>query len=247
MKNVVFFNYAHKGDVFLSRPFIEHIMKFVDAQFFCAHYWGEYLLKDLDLKYTPLDQMPKVQNNNEHAHNFVSEDTVYINTWIGKYASLITPGYCECNLKTLYTLVYSEVFEFVNKIFDVNLKLKDIHEYFPSVEYSRFNTSNIDNFLKEDTKKKILLCNGPALSGQCEYNGDMVEIIDFLSAKYPDISFITTHKIDLNRDSVKYTGDIIKSDGSDLNEISYLSKFCDIIVGRSSGPFVFSNTKENIL
>jgi hypothetical protein len=45
---------------------------------------------------------------------------------------------------------------------------------------------------------------------------------------------------------VKYTGDIIKVENSDLNEISYLSTFCDIIVGRSSGPFTFSNVKENI-
>jgi hypothetical protein len=32
----------------------------------------------------------------------------------------------------------------------------------------------------------------------------------------------------------------------DLNEISYLSKFCDIIVGKNSGPYIYCMTEENI-
>ena len=31
----------------------------------------------------------------------------------------------------------------------------------------------------------------------------------------------------------------------DLNEISYLSNYCDLIVGKNSGPFVYTLTKEN--
>ena len=33
---------------------------------------------------------------------------------------------------------------------------------------------------------------------------------------------------------------------SNLNEISYISRFCDIIVGRGSGPFCFTHVKENL-
>jgi hypothetical protein len=47
-------------------------------------------------------------------------------------------------------------------------------------------------------------------------------------------------------DNVVFTNDIIKSNECDLNEISYLSTFCDIIVGRNSGPFCFASTKNNL-
>lgn len=249
MKNIVFFNYAHRGDVFLSRPFVDQIMeemKDLKINFFYSHYWGEYLLKDLNLQFISLDQIPKVQPQNEHASNFIHGETVYINTWIGKYFSHSKPRYGQCNLQSLYDLMYFEIFDFIRKIFQINIQLKDILNYFPSLNYSSFDIENVDNFIQIEKRKKILFCNGPALSGQCDYDGDMLEIIKDISEKYSDLCLITTHKIDTELENVKYTGDIIKLNSSDLNEISYLSTFCDIIVGRSSGPFTFSNTKNNI-
>jgi len=249
MKNIVFFNYAHRGDVFLSRPFVDQIMeemKDLKINFFYSHYWGEYLLKDLNLQFISLDQIPKVQAQNEHASNFIHGETVYINTWIGKYFSHSKPRYGQCNLQSLYDLMYFEIFDFISKVFEINIQLKNILNYFPSLNYSSFDIENVDNFIKIEKRKKILFCNGPGLSGQCDYDGDMLEIIEDISEKYNDLCLITTHKINTEIENVKYTGDIIKSNSSDLNEISYFSTFCDIIVGRSSGPFTFSNTKNNI-
>jgi len=248
MKKIIFFNYAHKGDIFLSRAFVQHIMESVEAEFYYSHYWGEYLLKDLSLKYIPLDQIPKVQTNNEHAHNFVVGDTIYINTWIGKYASLITPGYCECTLKTLYSLVYPQIFNFLSQQLNLNLQLKPIEYYLGcKIDYSYYNIASIDSFLETEKRKKILFCNGPSLSGQCNYVGDLAEIIDEVSSIYSDICFITTHNIELHKENIKYTGDIIKNQGQDLYEISYLSKFCNFMIGRYSGPFIFTNAViENI-
>jgi hypothetical protein len=40
--------------------------------------------------------------------------------------------------------------------------------------------------------------------------------------------------------------DIIQQEGCDLNEISYLSTFCNMIIGRGSGPQTFSITKRNL-
>lgn len=260
MKKIVFFNYAHKGDVFFSRAFVSHIIEEINVDFLYAHYWGDYLLRDLNLKYIHLDQIVKNQSNNERASNYVVGDTVYINTWIGKYFDHSKPMYGECSLRSLYYLMYSEIFEFLSKIFSINLNLKeDICEYFPDINYSFFDTSFVDTFLQSNKNKKILFCNGPALSGQCDsYNGDMGQTIRKFSEKYKNITFIVTHKLNYKFDNILYTGDIIQSnievlnDGQvsvnkqDLNEISYLSKFCDIIIGKSSGPFSFTNTKENM-
>lgn len=248
MKKIVFFNYAHKGDIFLSRDFIQHIMECIDADFYYSHYWGEYLLKDLNLKYIPLDEIPKIRQNNEHASNFIMDDVVYINTWIGKYASEVTPGYCECTLDTLYSLVYPQIFEFLSKNFDTNLKLKKINEYLGcEIDYNIFNIDSVNEFIKKEKRKKVLFCNGPSLSGQCSYDGDLREIIQKVSKEYPDVYFITTHDIQLCEENVKYTGDIIGNESEDLYEISYLSKFCDLIIGRYSGPFIWTNAvRENI-
>lgn len=246
MKKIVFFNHAHRGDIFLSRPFVKEIVEKLDVEFYYSHFWGEYLLKDLNINYIHIDTVDKIPQIDRHIGHYISEDTLYINTWIGNYFDHSKPRYGECNLQSIYFLMYEQIFKVIRKIFQIDLNLKDIHEYFPTIDYSYFNIGNIDKYLKEDTRKKVLLCNGPALSGQCDYNGDMAEIINFLSQKYSNITFIITHNIKLEKDNIKYTGDIIQSQKSDLNEITYLSKFCDVIVGRSSGPFTFANTKDNI-
>ena len=36
-------------------------------------------------------------------------------------------------------------------------------------------------------------------------------------------------------------------DNNDLNEISYLSTFCDVIIGKESGPFAFCTIKDNLM
>ena len=44
-----------------------------------------------------------------------------------------------------------------------------------------------------------------------------------------------------------YTRDIINYDGCDLNENSYLSTKCDIIIGRASGPHAFAGVYDNFM
>lgn len=246
MKKIIFFNHAHKGDLCVSRPFVDQIIKELDIDFGYAHYWGEYLLRDMKVEYFYVDGIP-VLSDKRHVGNFISDDILYINTWIGNYFSHSKPGYGECTLKTTYDLVYTEIFELIRNTFKVDIQLKNIMEYFPCIDYSYFKIDGINKFIENNkSRKKILLCNGPGLTNQCEYNGDMGEIIETLSQKYSDIMLLTTHKLTCDKENIKCTTDIIQSGETDLNEISYLSKFCDVIVGKSSGPFTFSNIKDNI-
>lgn len=245
MKKIIFFNHAHRGDVFISRAFLTHIMENIYIEFSYAHYWGEYLLRDMNIGYIDIDK-ESILSDKRQVGNFISDNVLYINTWIGNYFDHSKPRYGECNLKSTYDLMYSEIFKCIRDTFNIDVQLKNIMEYFPTINYSYFKINQIDEFVEDDHNKKVLLCNGPVLSGQCEYNGDMGDIIKSLSEKYLDTTFITTHRISCDNQNVKYTGDIIQSDESDLNEIAYLSKFCDVIIGRSSGPFTFANTKDNI-
>ena len=81
-------------------------------------------------------------------------------------------------------------------------------------------------------------------SGQCP-NFKFDKIVYDLSLKYGNIDFILTNKINIHNKNIYFTDDIIKTQYSDLNEISYLSTKCDIIVGRASGPHAFTHVKEN--
>lgn len=246
MKKIIFFNHAHKGDLCISKSFINQIINELNIDFGYAHYWGEYLLRDMKVEYSYVDGIP-ILSDKRHVGNFISDDILYINTWIGNYFSHSKPGYGECTLKSTYDLVYTDIFELIRNTFKIDIELKNIMEYFPCIDYSYFKIDKIDEFIKSNnSRKKVLLCNVPGLTNQCEYNGDMGEIIETISEKYLDIMFLTTHKINCDKKNIRYTGDIIQSDETDLNEISYLSKFCDIIVGKNSGPFIFCNTKDNI-
>lgn len=251
MENIVFFNHANLGDVFLSRPFISQIMNSIDKNYSYAHCWGEYFLRDLNINYLPINVDPHFENRkfgnlDRNRKFYVIDDVVYINTWIGCYFDRQKPFYGECNLNSLYHLMYVKIFQFINSTFNTNIELTDILDYFPTIDYSFYHTENIDTYFQTNKNKTVLICNGPALSGQCEYNGNLAEIVIDLVKRYRDYQFITTQKLDIVSDNLIYTGEIIGLDGKDIIEISYLSQFCDIIIGRSSGPFTISNIRENI-
>ena len=60
-------------------------------------------------------------------------------------------------------------------------------------------------------------------------------------------TYIFTDHEDIDGSNVKFTNNIFKDKTVDLFEISYLSKFCDIIIGRNSGPYTYSETYDNYM
>lgn len=239
MKKICFFNHYHNGDLFHSKSFVQQIINTIDTEFLYAHSNNPVLLSDLNAKYEPIP-------NISHSIRFLdTEDIFYVNTWIGSYFVEGEKYYGECTLRFSYEM-FAKIFDELNQKFNCNLNLLPIENYFPFINYSKFNISEVDNYIRTDLTKKVLFSNGPCLSGQCRYYGDMSPIVTQLADKYPDITFICTHRISTSLKNIKFTEDIIKVSGCDLNEIGYLSTFCDIIVGRNSGPFCFSTNLENI-
>ena len=57
---------------------------------------------------------------------------------------------------------------------------------------------------------------------------------------------MVTQDILTNSTNIINTSSITKIQ-PDLLQISLISSFCDIIVGRASGPYCFTHTKENLL
>ena len=107
------------------------------------------------------------------------------------------------------------------------------------------STSDVDSTVGV---RKILLCNNVPQSNQ-SFASDMREHILPFAEMYPDTHFICTNKFDTDGASnILFTEDIIGpvTDG-DLQEISYLSTYCDVIVGKNSGPYVFCETYDNYM
>lgn len=244
MKQICFFNFHHNGDIFNNKGFVQEIMKSIPTEYVYSHPRGEQILKDLDLVYNP--NIFNINGLDDYQMVMDYDNCVYVNTWIGSSFSAIPECEGNCSLFSIHKM-FSKIYDRLNNIFDANLKISDPQNYWPEIDYKKFYIKNIDDFVLNNKSQKILFCNGPALSGQChDYNGDMKDIIENLADKYEDKTFIATQKFDSKKINIKFTEDIIRSDASDLNEIAYLSTFCDVIIGRSSGPFCFCCNKDNM-
>jgi hypothetical protein len=238
MKSICFFNNFHNGDLFASKSFVKEIIDSVDTKFYYGHMNHPSVFSDLNAEYL---YFPQIENEVKFLN---TEDIFYVNTWIGSYFDEAPADEC-CTLKFSYDM-FEKIYFKLNETFSLNLKLSSIENYFPSIDFSKYQTGNIDEYIQKDLNKKVLFCNGPSMSGQCLYTGDMKPVIESLANKHSNISFLCTQRFDTILSNIKFTSDIIKIEECDLNEIGYLSTFCDIIVGRNSGPHCFTANDLNV-
>jgi len=261
MKRINFYNFFHNGDMFVSKEFIRQIVtELSDFEFGYYHLNHPKTTKDLGIEYLG---RPSLQENAK----FVEDgDTLNINSWIGAYHPVHTrelPHFWNggINYVCLYN-TWEYIFSKINSYFGTDLKVKEsVNDYVPTINYELFNVSDYDNFLEERSEtKKILFSNGKAMSGQSFFE-DMSSIITYFAAKYSQHDFICTTKFNTELENIFFTDDIYKQEEElininvpwndrvskvcDLNEISYLSRKCDLIVGKNSGPFIYCMTKEN--
>jgi hypothetical protein len=242
VKKVIFFNAFHKGDLHLSRTMVKRFVEaFPDIEFGYMHQNDPYLLKDLGLKYygwrrlSSKDQTGVVQ----------IDDTLYLNTWFCSYDNEFMNRYNGITFDTLYFVFEKHLSLFGRTWADIE---KDPKELYPSIDWSKYNCAGVDRYRAIEFpkyKKNVIICNGPALSGQSK-PFDWNIIIDYLSRKFPNVQFICTDNGYKKKTSnVAFTSDIIGIKECDLNEIAYLSTFCEVIIGRTSGPNSYTMIKEN--
>ena len=111
--------------------------------------------------------------------------------------------------------------------------------------HKKVGKNNIDEFISNSKYDlKVMINNNIPLTIRIALDTDSV--VEKLSEKYPNVLFFLTMKTNINKENVAYTSDIIKLD-CDMNENSYLSTKCDIIVGRPSGSYCFTMVKENFI
>lgn len=235
---LVFYNAFGAGDIFESREFVKDYMKMFPAEkYYYAHKQHPRIISDIPkLGYTPLEDF---MNNKMPFIN--KDDSLYINTWIGRTSKYVI-GTGGCVVEKLFDM-HNEYTYALNS----NRLPRSVYEYIPNIDFNYYDISGIQRFIttKRNNRRIVLIDNGKVFSKQAE-NFDFTPIILRLAQEYRDIIFIITHEIFTELPNIFTTKSIINSKYDfDLNEISYLSQFCDTLIGRCSGPHVFCQTLNN--
>jgi len=247
MKKISFFNHGHNGDLHTSKEFIRQIKNTLkDFQFIYHHHNHNKSILDLEISSdTNIPYKKDIRFIEEKNH-------LIINTWNAVYSEHFHPNdppyfyFGGTNYLSLRDM-WEFIFQKINEYFKTDLVIKHSIEYLPTIDFDRFDLKNIEDFVKGHYQKKILVCNGPVRSKQ-SFSEPMIPEIEYLSKENQECLFICTQYFNTTNTNIFFTDNIIKDQtGCDLNEISYLSRFCDVIVGKNSGPFVFCMTKENFL
>ncbi len=231
MIKVLFFNDWHNGDIHMSRPYVIHIMQCLgELEYYYFHKNNPKLLVDIKgLRYTS---------------KMIDAD-IYINTWIGRDSfSGVGAQWKGCNFPSYYEVMCKSYENLTLSRF-----IRPVEQYLPVIDYSHFDIADIDEYFRPTTQFHVLVCNNYIMSKQAP-DVDFYNLIDALSEMNPGVIFVVTNNYGhvFCRPNIKYCAEIIGGAGSafDLNEISYISTKCKLIVGRSSGPYSFSITLENM-
>lgn len=244
---VVFFNYLHNGDLHVSRGFIIKIIEKVlvidpSTTFTYTHLNDPCVLSDISnlgfdssllVNVLDSDNLKKI------------DDDVYINTWYAQQSGKYIIEY-GTNLDSIYAALDDTCKQLWN--FSLENISTDVSVFFPIIDYSKYEIAKATLWLENHKEKKIFVANCQAMSGQAD-NFNMTEVILKLAEKHSDKYFILSNREGNPRlpDNVCYSENIIqKKSGSDLNENSFISSHCDMIIGRSSGPSTFAITQETL-
>ena len=246
-KRIIFFNHFHNGDLHVSRGFIRLIINKVkqldlNTEFTYSHRNSTDVLSDIpDLKFDP---HPISTMNEAHSNLSIINNATCINTWYGQQQYKYMNRYgltMDC--------LYSALDDSCKDIWGFSLSdlTADFSTFFPCIDYTKFGIESIKNWLSTHLQKKIFVANGHALSDQAT-NFEMTSLIIKLAQTHTDKIFILSNKeIDIQLpNNVIYSSSIINKQSFDLNENSFLSTHCDVIIGRNSGASTFAMTQENL-
>jgi hypothetical protein len=230
------YNYFHNGDIFYSRMIIQGLIKNFKINYY------HNLLSPLFLDIPEVNEFVGIPTDFEKNLSFDIKNKK-INTWIGqngfKYLNRVNNG---CTYENHLSLAKDVLDNF-------GVEINNIEDYLPEIYHE--NIPNIENItnkmieLKTIFRKIVLISNGNIHSGQSD-NFDFTPTIERLSNEHNDVLFLLCSQTHLSKDNVLHTNSITNF-SPDLLHIGYLSKYCDIIIGRASGPYCFAQNKENLL
>lgn len=247
---ICFYNHFGNGDLIESRMFALAFMKMAGVATAEYAHQSQYAGSFEDLwQLKPILIKPQMQPN---ASLTRVGDTLWVNTWVGRGHDQKMNGYV---LQPGVGCVIERIMQMWDDLLvEAGLPLLPgtAQEYLPRIDYTRCSISpKVAEYLNDNIGKKlVLICNGKTTSHQCA-NFDYHPILDHIPMR-DGVRYLFTEKVPgFKRADVTFTDDITERmtipqhAGWDLTAISYLSRYCDIIVGRCSGAQMYAQTLEN--
>ncbi len=242
IQHIVFYNSFHLGDLFTTREWVKDIIRQTPT---CTHTYAHKhdpkLTQDMcafhDQSTKLIARLPTFDKYVWDSHN----NTLFINTWVGAYHDHFErhPTFLQHHniIRTCYGVIQHLV--------QINLNWNpDPWHFVPSINYTNYDLNSTHNVVLQNTGPKWLFCNNDVKSSQSSMH-DMQHIITQLAHQNPHIHMFVTKKLPIQLSNVSYTSDIFPH-MNDLIETSYLSYYCDVIVGKNSGAFTYTQTKHNL-
>lgn len=238
MKKVCFYQFAHIGDLLLSLPFIEFLIN--NCSQYDFFHTTETEKSVGHFKENLFKIIPTLKISQERNSNFE------IRTWIGHikedYLNNQNISYDQFNdsfelYKFLWTKIYKQLD--CNICINEDLEINFNHELI----LDKISLKKIKEFFdRNKNKKNVLLFNQTPFSEQTDLTPWVYYIKD-IANKFPNINFIYTNSesFDYLPNNVFWSPNLFGIHNCDIIHNSYLSIFCDILVGRVSGPFMYSS------
>ncbi len=229
--SLIFYNQAGKGDIHFSRGFCNYTQRLLKPTT-CTYYHCFHPTSFRDIcENASLKDMPDPR------------DTLVLDTWIGNAGKETISRYAPNGIT--YDIHFEIHRRFVADIFSFDIP-SDPSIYFPRIDYRQFEIEKIGKVKHLLNKKNVLIDNCEPRSNQSQHFC-FSSIVNRIATDYPDVNFfvLNSHPDIQPFPNVFFVENIF--DGpTNLNEFSYLSLFCDTIIGRTSGPYMHTVVAENI-
>lgn len=242
INSIVFYSNFNLGDLHAVRSLIRYVTKtFHGLDFKLRHPNNEKVLKDLNIplywnNYIDLNNMKLKFDFRGHYQEY---GVLYFNTQVLCHDRQFFDNGGSFTITAFYNIFAKTL----KDVFNHKMPTRVI-DFLPQINYDVYDIQYIKNLHMTD--KNVLVCNNDPKSEQST-KFDMNVLLEQVVDKFPDIAFYVTNKHTLDRPNVFYVSDITGDIGCDLNEISYLSTKCNVIMGKYSGPATFTYTRQNLL
>jgi len=251
LNRIIFFELCHYGDLHITRNFVRYVIDNIKANDYT------YVLDTSSSKVFADFSELKFEKYDVAIHPFAAyspwkleNNILYINTSCGASDMAFFNG-------TTIQTAYAIFSHFLQTLCNHTMS-KPITDFIPIINYNNFKIDAVNKFMEQSAnRKKIMIVVGEGLSGQV-LNFDMYPIVQILAHEFPNYLFFVSNKLTniMHLHNIAFNTcdanivcceDILKLTENDIVETSYISSFCDVIIGRSSGVYILSIEKRNVI
>lgn len=258
-KRIVFFNGHQHGDIANSRGVVNYIVeKLGDSfEYFFLHQKHQDAVQfNTNVKVfsqfpgveLPFSILGDIKPSHEYRLHYTIDDTLYLNLWIGCspfFKSVFRPDGIGITRKSLQQQTI-ECIEFIKENTGISIDYPLETDTLPIRTETERNQELISDFVSKTIghyRKRVFIPNGNVESGQTpQFNfGDEIRT---LISDNQDVAFIFTAKnFDKETENVFFMDDYFSI--PNLKDMDMISKWCDVLITRASGPGCVVSTKQN--